>query len=71
MKKQYEQFFNAKALEELGVPVINSLSKKHIADIVLWIETGFKVELNFPDETQHVIDHILYDYINEEEVLFI
>lgn len=71
MKKQYEQYFNAKALQELGVPVINSLSKKHIQDIALWIESSFKVELSFPNETQHVVDHILYDYINEEEILYI
>jgi len=33
MKNQYEQAFNAKALEELGVPVLKTLKKKHINKI--------------------------------------
>ena len=71
MKNQYEQHFNAKALEELGVPVLKSLKKKYIQEIMNWIESDYKVSLDFPNETQHLIDHILYDYIVEEEILFI
>lgn len=71
MKNQYEQFFNAKSLEELGVPVLKALKQKYLDDIIYWIESDQKVQLDFPDETQCLIDHILYDYINEEEILFI
>ncbi len=66
MKNQYEQHFNAKALEELGVPVLKSLKKKHIFVIENWIEDNTKVELHFPDETQHIVDTVLFDFIAEE-----
>jgi uncharacterized protein (TIGR00661 family) len=66
MKNQYEQHFNAKALEEIGVPVLKSLKKKNISFIKNWIENGEVVSLDFPDETQQIIDQILYDFIVEE-----
>lgn len=71
MKNQYEQHFNAAALEELGVPVIKSLKTKQIPKIKNWIESNYQLNLEFPNETQQIIDHILYDYIFEEEILFI
>lgn len=71
MKNQYEQHFNAKALEELGVPVLKSLKKKHISKIQNWIDSNLEIRLDFPNETQQIIDNILYDFIFEEEILFI
>ncbi len=71
MKNQYEQHFNAAALEELGVPVIKSLKTKQIPKIKNWIESNYQLNLEFPNETQQIIDHILYDYIFEKEILFI
>lgn len=69
MKNQYEQHFNAKALEEIGVPVLKSLKKKYIIDIKYWVESNKRVTLHFPNETQQIVDHILYDYILAEEVV--
>ncbi len=71
MKNQYEQHFNAKALEELGVPVLKSLKKKHISKIQNWIDSNYDIKLDFPNETQQIVDDILYDFIFEEEILFI
>lgn len=71
MKNQYEQHFNAAALEQLGVPIIKSLKTKQIPKIKNWIESNYELNLEFPNETQQIIDHILYDYIFEEEILFI
>lgn len=71
MKNQYEQHFNAKALEELGVPVLKSLKKKHLPIIKDWVESELKIEMKFPNETQQIIDQILYDFIVEEQFLFI
>jgi len=68
MKNQYEQHFNAKALEELGVPVLKSLKKKHIPAIENWIERTNLVELRFPNETQQIVDTVLFDFIAEEIV---
>ncbi|SDX67570.1 conserved hypothetical protein [Lutibacter oricola] len=67
MKNQYEQHFNAKALEELGVPVLKSLKKKQIQKIEDWIQSDSKVSLEFPNETQQIVDHILYDFIQIED----
>jgi len=68
MKNQYEQAFNAKALEELGVPTLKSLKKKHLSIIQNWIDSDAKVELDFPNETQQIVDYILYEYIEKENV---
>jgi uncharacterized protein (TIGR00661 family) len=71
MKNQYEQHFNASALKEINVPVLKSLKKKHIPKIENWIANEQKIVLEFPNETQQIVDHILYDFIVEEEILFI
>ena len=66
MKNQYEQHFNARALEELGVPTIKSLKKKYIPEIEHWVKTDAKVSLRFPNETQQIVDQILYDFVKVE-----
>lgn len=66
MKNQYEQHFNAAALSSLGVPVLKSLKKKHIPEIENWIKSTSLVELQFPNETQQLIDTILFDFIADE-----
>jgi uncharacterized protein (TIGR00661 family) len=66
MKNQYEQHFNAAALSDLGVPVLKSLKKKHIPEIENWIKSTSLVELQFPNETQQIIDTILFDFIADE-----
>ncbi|WP_298264602.1 glycosyltransferase family protein [uncultured Lutibacter sp.] len=66
MKNQYEQHFNATALQELGVPVIKSLKKKHLPTIEQWIERGTTINLDFPNETQQLVDHILHEFIITE-----
>lgn len=71
MKNQLEQQFNAQALKYLGVPVLKSLKLKHLQKIRNWVESDYKVEMQFPNETQHIIDHILYDYITKERLALI
>ncbi|MDV7186842.1 glycosyltransferase family protein [Lutibacter sp. TH_r2] len=71
MKYQYEQHFNAAALAEIGVPVLKSLNKKNIPKIQQWVNSSEKVELEFPNETQQIIDHILYDYIESKEEVIV
>ncbi|MHB1107676.1 MAG: glycosyltransferase family protein [Lutibacter sp.] len=66
MKNQYEQHFNAAALSELGVAVLKSLKKKHIPEIENWIESTDLVELQFPNETQQIVDTVLFDFIADE-----
>jgi uncharacterized protein (TIGR00661 family) len=58
MKTQYEQHLNAAALKDLGVPVIKSLKEKHYEIIKDWIANGKSIKVNFPDNTQQVLDRV-------------
>lgn len=59
MKGQYEQHFNAAGLKDLGVPVIKKLSKKYIKEIQKWVDIGKVIKVDFPDQTQLIIDRLL------------
>ena len=71
MKNQIEQHFNAQALKELGVPVLKTLKRKHISKVKKWIKSTERVQLDFPNETQKIIDYLLYDYITKERLALI
>jgi uncharacterized protein (TIGR00661 family) len=59
MKGQYEQQCNAAALEEMGVPVIKSLKKKHLKKIVDWVSNGAAIPVNYPDMTDTILKDII------------
>jgi uncharacterized protein (TIGR00661 family) len=59
MKGQYEQQCNAAALKKMGVPVIKSLKKKHIATIQSWLDNEQKIKVDYPDHTQKIINNII------------
>lgn len=59
MKNQYEQQLNAAALKAMGVPVIKSLKTKHEEAIQNWLNDGQVVEVNYPDQTQEILDLIM------------
>lgn len=59
MKNQYEQHLNAAALKLMGVPVIRSLKLKHAPVVNSWLTEGKLVEVDYPDETQKIIDHVI------------
>ncbi|MEJ7683854.1 MAG: glycosyltransferase family protein [Segetibacter sp.] len=52
MKGQYEQQCNAAALKDMDVPVIKSLKLKHADKIKNWLETGKRVKVDYPDNTE-------------------
>lgn len=62
MKGQYEQQCNAAALKDMGVPVIKSLKQKHIATIDRWLEEGEAIPVDYPDQTETIIDRIITDF---------
>jgi uncharacterized protein (TIGR00661 family) len=64
MKGQYEQQCNAAALELLGVPVIKSLKKKYLPNIRKWVESNQLVKVNYPNETEDILDMILMESQN-------
>jgi len=59
MKNQYEQHLNAAALKQMGIPVIKSLKSKNDAAIEEWIASDKIVKVDYPDNTQEIVDKIL------------
>ena len=59
MKGQYEQQCNAAALYNMGVPVIDSLKKKHIPKIKNWVSSNERIVVDFPNQTDAIINEIL------------
>lgn len=59
MKGQYEQQCNAAALKEMGIPVLKSLKTGNRDRIKNWIENSNIVEVDFPDNTERIINQII------------
>ena len=59
MQGQYEQQCNAACLASLGVPVIDSLHKKHKATIAEWIDKEDVVVTDYPDNTKDVVAKVM------------
>lgn len=59
MKGQYEQQCNAAALEEMGVPVIKSLKKKHLAKLKHWLDSETIIPVNYPDITDMIVSKLI------------
>jgi len=59
MKGQYEQQCNAAALKVMGVPVIKSFKKKYLKNITDWIANDTRINVNYPDITEQIIDQLL------------
>jgi uncharacterized protein (TIGR00661 family) len=62
MKGQYEQQCNAAALQLLNVPVIKKLKKKQLDSIRKWVDSTQLIPVNYPDNTEVVIDMIIAKY---------
>ncbi|WP_276347735.1 glycosyltransferase family protein [Daejeonella sp. JGW-45] len=69
MKNQYEQQLNAAALKEMGVPVIRSLKDRYDMVIASWIENERRVEVDYPNITQEIIDRVVQDNMNHPEAI--
>ena len=68
MKGQYEQHYNAAALADLGVPVIEKLDVKYLPEIQRWIHTDDIVQVSYPERTQEIVDNVLSKYIITTEL---
>ncbi|MGY6647249.1 glycosyltransferase family protein [Wenyingzhuangia sp. IMCC45574] len=62
MKNQYEQQCNAEAIKELNVPVVKKLKEKAIPIVNKWLETDQVLTVDYPDETEKIINLILEKY---------
>ena len=67
MKRQYEQYFNAESLKDLGVPVLKKLNKRSVEKIKSWVKSDENVSVHFPDETQFIIDSLIKEFIVTRE----
>ena len=56
MKNQYEQFYNLKSLETLGIPYSLDLNKEKLMN---WVESDDYLAMDYPNETEEVILKIL------------
>ena len=59
MKNQYEQFYNAAALKQMGVPVIKKVKKKHLPKIAEWLDTENIVEVSYGDVAGAAVDRAI------------
>ncbi|SEO03215.1 conserved hypothetical protein [bacterium A37T11] len=59
MKNQFEQHLNAAALIEMGVPSIKKLKPKNEEIIAEWIGKEQIIPVDFPNQTQEIIDRIM------------
>jgi uncharacterized protein (TIGR00661 family) len=66
MKGQYEQLCNAAALKEMGVPVLKIFKAGNAEKIIDWIENGRIVEVDYPDNTEEIINRIVEMYALKE-----
>jgi len=63
MKGQYEQQCNAAALKEMGVPVMKRLKEENLDKIKNWIIEGRIIKVDFPDQTEEILNKILVDHL--------
>ncbi|GAB3820597.1 glycosyltransferase family protein [Pontibacter rugosus] len=59
MKNQFEQVCNAAALKHMGVATMKNLKKKHLHKIEDWLEEGLPVQVDYPDETDAIVERIV------------
>ena len=67
MKGQFEQQCNAAALKALGVPVIKNLKIKQIKKIQSWLGNDNIISLQFPDDTDAIIEKVFFEYSKEKQ----
>jgi uncharacterized protein (TIGR00661 family) len=67
MKGQYEQQCNAAALKKIGVTVIKSLKKKHLPKIENWIIKNHKINVDYKNETEEILDFIIKMYSSNKK----
>lgn len=67
MRNQYEQQCNAAALAQMGVAVISTLKTKHLKQLQDWVAHNNPIEINYPDQTQHIIHELMLKYLAQQE----
>lgn len=63
MSNQYEQHCNAAGAAALGVPAIPKLEPEQISAISQWVNTDQRIVVDYPDQTEHIIDMVLANHL--------
>jgi hypothetical protein len=64
MQNQYEQQYNAAALQAMGVPTMRKLKLSNISKIKDWVLSDYKIEISYPDITEKIINRIFEMYVD-------
>lgn len=62
MRAQYEQHYNACALKELGIRVLNNLHRKNTLHLQHWIDEGRAVHIPFKQVTKQAVESAMHAY---------
>ena len=62
MKNQFEQQCNAEAARQMGVPVLQHLDAGFVPAVRKWLVEPFRVETNFVNETEDIVDKLVKQY---------
>lgn len=68
MKKQLEQFCNAEMLRSMGVPVIKKFNSDTIPLLKAWIMNDDIVTVDYPDNTEKIIDLIVENHAGKQKL---
>jgi uncharacterized protein (TIGR00661 family) len=69
IKGQYEQECNAEALRKLGVPVIKRLDWEAHMQIVNFLNVGQKIQIDYPNLTESILENQILNNITLSEFL--
>ncbi len=64
VEAQIEQQFNAAALMEEGVIVIDRFSQKNLETISKWVDSPSIFKIDYKDESKEIVDTLINDYSN-------
>ncbi|GHA78415.1 glycosyltransferase family protein [Pontibacter akesuensis] len=59
MKNQFEQVCNAAVLQHMGIATVKNLKKKHFSIIYDWMEDSAPIKVDYPDETDAIVQRIV------------
>jgi uncharacterized protein (TIGR00661 family) len=65
MYNQYEQLCNAASLKEIGVPVVKKFIDRYYGQIQDWLDSEYKIEITYPDNTENTINYIFELYVKQ------
>ena len=59
MKGQYEQHYNAAALDKMGVPILKKFKSKNLDKIISWVENPHKVAVDYGNITEQAVERAM------------